>query len=164
MQEYRENRTLTNRLEDAGYCDPSAAADFEGLNLKDFARKVFSDLYKRANNPQFSKKESIIVNGKNANGLTNGEWNSTTKIGRLTEPIQIAKLAFSSYLQLASTMGHELNHAIDYINRNMGLWYSQGGHPHKKTMTESRAYNWVLNNGGIDNVLMRTFYNNQLNR
>jgi hypothetical protein len=160
--EMAQRADITGRLKAAGYNDPQAAADYEGLSLKEFAVKVFPDMYAQANKPQFEKKESIIYKGESANGLTNGEWNPATNKGNLTSPIQIAKSAFSSYLQLASTMGHELNHAIDYISGNMSLWYKKGGESYRKNMTESKAYNWVFNNGGIDNPKMRTFYSNQL--
>jgi hypothetical protein len=153
---------IKGRLKAAGYNDPQAAADYAELSLDDFAKRVFPDMYAQANNPQFEKKESIIFKGKPANGLTNGEWNPTTNKGNLTSPIQIAKTAFSSFLQLSSTMGHELNHAIDYISGNMSLWYKIGGNSLRTAMTESKAYNWVFNNGGIDNSMMRIFYNNQL--
>jgi hypothetical protein len=37
-------------------------------------------------------------------------------------PILLAKSSFSNYFKLASTMGHELNHAADYFNGNNLKW------------------------------------------
>lgn len=44
---------IVDRLKAAGYDNPQVSADYEGLNLNEFAANVFPDLMKDAHNPRF---------------------------------------------------------------------------------------------------------------
>lgn len=75
-------------------------------------------------------------------------------------PILLAKSSFSSYFKLASTMGHELNHAADYFNGNNLKWLGKGeGYRH--ATSELKAYRWEANIGGEYNVRQIQSYLNE---
>jgi RHS repeat-associated protein len=137
---------IYDRLKTAGIEDPYAEASYAGLSLEEFGLKVFPDLMKQANNPEFEKKETI--DSKGSLGLTPVGSNDLTGKQTFRGPVQIARAAFRSYMQLASTIGHELNHVIDCVNGNMTAWFRHGGEEYRSAMTESNAYNWVSVNGG----------------
>jgi hypothetical protein len=137
---------IYDRLKTAGIEDPYAEASYAGLSLEEFGLKVFPDLMKQANNPGFEKKETI--DSKGSLGLTPVGSNDLTGEQTFRGPVQIARAAFRSYMQLASTIGHELNHVIDCVNGNMTAWFRHGGEEYRSAMTESNAYNWVSVNGG----------------
>ncbi|REG97997.1 RHS repeat-associated core domain-containing protein [Flavobacterium aquicola] len=137
---------IYDRLKTAGIEDPYAEASYAGLSLEEFGLKVFPDLMKLANNPEFEKKETI--DSKGSLGLTPVASNDLTGEQTFRGPVQIARASFRSYMQLASTIGHELNHVIDCVNGNMTAWFRHGGEEYRSAMTESNAYNWVSINRG----------------
>ena len=151
---------LTERLKEAGYNDPQASADYAGLNLDEFAQKVFPDLMVNAKNPHFTKVETIDKKG--SLGLTPVGSNDVTGVHTFRGPVLIAKAAFSSYMQLASTMGHELSHVLDCISGNMTAWFKKGGENYRSAMTELKAYQWVGINGGNFNAPMYLYYLNKV--
>ena len=151
---------ITGRLKAAGYNDPQAAADYAGLSLDEFAQKVFPDIMTTAKNPHFKKLETIDKAG--SLGLTPVGANDVTGVHTFRGPVLIAKAAFSSYMQLASTMGHELSHVIDCVSGSMTTWFKKGGENYRSAMTELRAYQWVGLNGGNFNAQMYLYNLNRV--
>jgi hypothetical protein len=163
MHKIVQRADLIGRLNAAGY-NPNDYANLSDAELVSFAQKVLPELYAEANNPSIESRENLTdTKGKPANGLTvGGEFNPTTLKGSISK-ILISKSAFSSYLQLASTIGHELNHASDYINGNMARWYNKGGHGYRNAMSEAKAYNWQFNMPGAPvNLDAFSYYNTQV--
>lgn len=105
-----------------------------------FAQKVLSELYVEAHNPKFESRDI-------SDSETNGYIDSTGK-PVFKGPIIIAKSEFKSYFNLASTIGHELNHAADYFNGNNVNWLKKGIE-YQHSMSELKAYRWEANNGGM---------------
>ena len=137
---------LIARLKEAGISNPYSAASYENLDLYDFARKVLPELYGEANYPEIEKAEKLYhPDGRSADALTIGGEYYPIQEGGFISKIQVARSAYSSYLSLASSIGHELNHAADYFNGNMTRWYKQGGSGYAKSQTEFKAYTWQLN-------------------
>lgn len=132
-----ERQDLIGRLKAAGYNNPNAYANLSDSELAGFAQKVLPELSAEAHNPLFESRENLTDGkGNSADGLTvGGEFNPSTLKGSISK-ILISKNAFSSYLKLASTIGHELNHAADYVNGNMARWYNKGGHGYRSAMSE----------------------------
>ena len=155
--------TIIERLKNAGYDDPYAAASYENLNLQEFAQKVFPDMYIEGNRPRVTKVESLA---NDAEGLTPIEQRTNRTTGKTTFKIagavQISKTAYTSFLKLASTIGHEFRHVINVVNRNMDKWYAQGGEAYRKANSEYDSYNWEDNNGGDSNCRAIDKYRTQL--
>lgn len=160
MHKMDQRADITGRLKAAGYDDPQAAADYAGLSLDEFAQKVFPDMMATAKNPHFKKVETIDKAG--SLGLTPVGANDVTGVHTFRGPVLIAKAAFSSYMQLASTMGHELNHVIDCVSGSMTTWFKRGGENYRSAMTELRAYQWVGLNGGNFNAPMYLYNLNRV--
>jgi hypothetical protein len=155
---------LISRLQTAKI-DPYAYANLSDSELASFAQKVLPELFTEANCPVFESRESLTDGkGNSAEGLTVGGEFYKDQPGGFISKIQLAKSAFSSYLNLASIMGHELNHAADYFNGNMTRWYNKGGLGYAKSMTENKAYSWQFNMPGAPvNLKAFSSYNNQVN-
>lgn len=160
MHKISQRADITARLKAAGFNDPQAAADYAGLSLNEFAQKVFPDMMASAKNPHFKKVETIDKAG--SLGLTPVGANDVTGVHTFRGPVLIAKAAFSSYMQLASTMGHELSHVIDCVSGSMTTWFKKGGENYRSAMTELRAYQWVGLNGGNFNAPMYLYNLNQV--
>ncbi len=161
-----QRQDLIGRLEAAGYNDPRAYANLSDSQLAGFAQKVLPELYAEAKSPRFESREFLTdTKGNSADGLTvGGEFSINPKIQGSVSKILLSKNAFSSYLKLASTMGHELNHAADYVNGNMARWYNKGGHGYRSAMSEAKAYNWQFKMpGAAVNLEAFSSYNHQVN-
>lgn len=146
---------IYERLKTAGIEDPYAEASYAGLSLEEFGLKVFPDMMKDTHNPTFEKRE--IINGDpKTRGLTIGSESNGSHT--FSGKILIAKSAFSSYLKLASTMGHELNHAANYFNGNLNSWFRKGGESYRTAMDELQSYDWEISNRGYYNQITRDDY------
>jgi hypothetical protein len=154
-----ENNQIYDRLKAAGISDPYAAASDVGLNLREFAIKLFPDMMAYTHNPGFEKKE-VINDDPKIRGLCVGSETG----GRHTfgNKIFIAKSAFSSYLKLASTIGHELKHASNYFNGNLNAWFRKGGESYRNAMDELQSYQWELNNGGMYEPVLLDNYSREV--
>ncbi|MDX6188023.1 RHS repeat-associated core domain-containing protein [Flavobacterium sp. Fl-318] len=145
-----ERGMIVDRLKAAGYDNPQASADYEGLNLNEFAAKVFPDLMTDAHNPRFEKRE-IIDGDITTLGLSLGSESNGNHI--FGGKVLIAKVAFSSYLKLASTVGHELVHVANYYNGNYNSWFRRGGEDYRNAIDEFQSYDWEARNGGTYNPI-----------
>ncbi|MCV9928242.1 hypothetical protein OIU83_11285 [Flavobacterium sp. LS1R49] len=165
-----QRQDIIGRLKAAGYNDPNAYANLSDSQLATFAQKVLPELYAEAHSPTLETSENLTDrNGNSADALTvGGEFNPETLKGSISK-IQISKNAFSSYLKLTSIIGHELNHASDYINGNMARWYNKAGggaagQTYRSVMSEAKAYSWQFNMPGAHvNLEAFSSYTNQAN-
>jgi RHS repeat-associated protein len=150
-QKIDAKKSITERLIKAGYPVPSAAADYLGLDLNAFASIVFPDMMQQAKNPKFQKVDVILEsNGDTTDelGRTKSSLNLKTKLVTFKGPVLIAKAAFSSFLQLASTVGHELTHVTNIFNGNMNKWMRKG-EVYALAKSEVESYGWEFDNGGV---------------
>ena len=146
IQEQASESELRRRLIDAEYNPDDDATPVQN-SLIEFAKKILPELYKEAKNPEF-EKVSLINNNPNQRGEAPMQYSSKSfkvvSIGK----IKLADAAFKSYFDLASTMGHELNHVIDYVSGNWTQWAQKGGYQEAKHRSELKAYSWQNVNGG----------------
>ena len=111
--------------------------------------KYSPKLYQQANSPDIVAKDAVGPNG-DAEGMAtkrvfrtqqgNGKYKYTVQAG---SEIHVAKATFSSALKLASTIGHELNHMMDYVNGNHVGWLNKYKDQYAaNTLSEINAYGW----------------------
>ena len=84
----------------------------------------------------------IIEGNRGIEGLTYGRYDSKTKTAYMFDPIAIARSTYRSILRLADVIGHELNHAKDYVNGNMTTWIRKSGNEYRSAMSEFNAYQY----------------------
>jgi hypothetical protein len=131
--------------------------------IKEFASKVFPELFKSANSPDFEK--TAIIDGdmgiagralKEVTLNSNGKF-TVKSLGK----ILIRSNVLNSIKHLASVVGHELNHVQDYISG----YYSDLLNTYGKTLgpaySETKAYGWEECMGSP--YLNRIQYNHFLN-
>jgi hypothetical protein len=133
-------------LKTAGYDDPKASAESEKLTLREFTSKVFKDLYQAVGRPKMTYDETLSDEAKTKGAYTTNSLNERNYFFK--GEIVVGITPFSSYLKLASTIGHELIHAKNFINSNMTKWYKKGGEDYMRTKNEYESYNWEDNVGG----------------
>jgi hypothetical protein len=143
-------QNLRELLISKGYLNPDQAASYSDTDLVAFARKVFPEMFSAAGNPKIGKQVSTIVNGVEVDGFVSYKYNINKDgtVGKLTSlELTITKGAFSSYLDLAQTIGHELNHYIDHFSGCYAGWAnSRGGNlKYAHAVSEVNAWNWSHN-------------------
>lgn len=160
MHKIQTRQDLISRLKAAGYNDPQAAADYDGLNLEEFAVKIFPDMYNEVTSPCFEKVEDLGNGVEGETPIKKMTYKGKTTYS-LSSSIKISKIAFSSYLRLSSAMGHELVHVENVINGNMSFWFNKyGGENYREAMSELSSINWEIQNGGLPNYNLFRHYNN----
>ena len=138
-------------MKEAGYNDPHAAASYEGLSLEEFALKVFPDMYNNVDSPCLEKVESL-GNGEEGETSIQSAVYKNRSVFSLNGPVKIARIAFSSYLRLASALGHELVHVQNVQNGNMSVWYNKyKSEDYRKAMSEFESISWEIINQGLPN-------------
>lgn len=153
-------KDIVARLKSAGIDDPYAAASYEGLDLEEFALKVFSDMYNDINSPCIEKVDYLDDGAEGETPVRQMTFKGKTTYS-LNGPIKIAKIAFSSYMKLASALGHELIHVDNVINGNMSKWFdSYKSEEYRKAMSELSSIKWEINNNGMPNLTLYNHYYN----
>jgi hypothetical protein len=142
----QQKSKLVQKLRKAGYNNPHAKADISQNQLIDFAEDVFPSLMELADNPSFKYVDSI-------EGGASGRTRGTTKNGvtRVLHSIEITSNSKDSYFELASVMGHELNHAYHINSGLYDQWYNKYGEIKATAMTEYASYLWMVKIGGMQN-------------
>ncbi len=144
-QKNQSKEDVRQALKDNGYnLDEYAKLSFS--ELVNFAEKILPVLYSEAGKPVF-----LDGQGKyNADGFVESDANSgfTTKIDK----VYLNKGAFKSFLKLATTIGHELNHVIDNNNGNYTKWLNFGGEKYRKAKAELNSYIWQLRSNADFNL------------
>lgn len=145
---------LRQRLVKAGY-NPNDVAVMSDAQLEIFAQKVLPELYGQAGNPKFKTVESLGggVGGRAGKVVgTNPDGSISVKSSGV---VTITKISFDTYMSLASTIGHELNHMIDYVTGCYQNWANKYGMQGAKTLSEISAYSWELS-------VNSSYYNSQI--
>ncbi len=130
--------------------DAPNIADAKAI-LKDFAQKFFAKEYNahaRENKRYGFLLEYIDnrkINGIFVKAFTDPKMNFTD-VGSIT----FTKLAFSTFRQLLTTMGHEFQHARDYWSGDYNKWRgeSQGNDFYLENMAELSARSWEIRSYG----------------
>ncbi|MGB4837985.1 MAG: DUF6443 domain-containing protein [Saprospiraceae bacterium] len=61
--------------------------------------------------------------------------------------IHVAPGRFTKAIKLYTTVGHELNHAVDFFNGSFAGWSAMGGQNFARNISEYKAHTWSLNVG-----------------
>ena len=61
--------------------------------------------------------------------------------------IHVAPDRFTKAIKLYTTVGHELNHAVDFYNGSIAGWSAMGGDGFAKKVSELKAHKWSLDVG-----------------
>lgn len=139
------NKTLRGILNDAGI-NPDDIPTYQVEEANCVIERAFSAMYKEAGSPTIANGEL----GKNVLGEFKSYLIMDKKTGmylgnsKIKGSITLSQLAYKNYLQLASTIGHELTHAIDYTKGYFVKWMNMGGQAFKETMTELNAHEWQI--------------------
>ncbi|NCP53060.1 MAG: hypothetical protein AUK33_11135 [Flavobacteriaceae bacterium CG2_30_34_30] len=102
--------------------------------------KALSDLFNKAKKPKFEIVEQI--GNTNAFGQASAGFYQDGSLGEVY-PIKIAHKTFKSWMQLGSTVGHELIHVIDFYG-NYPIWRTRFGPDGAKARTEINAHRWQI--------------------
>ncbi|MDP5202019.1 RHS repeat-associated core domain-containing protein [Flavobacterium sp. DG2-3] len=146
-----ETQDLIGRLKDAGYANPREAASFEGLNLEEFALKIFPEMYNDVSSPCLEKVESLASGEEGETPIQSVAYKNRS-VFSLNGSVKIAKIAFSSYLRLASALGHELVHVENVLNGNMSSWFNKyRSEEYREAMSEYSSISWEIINQGLPN-------------
>jgi hypothetical protein len=136
---------INNGLKAMGLKPTDEAEIRNNEQLRDFIKKMFANSLKKTGEAFGVYLEEIIIyEGKRCLGLT-----TPTDDGNGVQKIQISKSALSSWRQLASTVGHELNHAYHFVSGAYNRWSRIYGRDYAMARTEVIAYDWEYYNGGI---------------
>jgi RHS repeat-associated protein len=132
--------SLKNIIKNAGY-DPQGVARLNASEIKTFIEDIFPEMYDEANNPDFVVKDYLE---NNAMGKVKS---SLYKKGDLYTRVEydgnvyLKKPVLNSYIQLASTVGHELQHII-FGNNNAVRLVNAYGKTYFKGATEVNSHSW----------------------
>ncbi len=138
-------KTLRGILNDAGI-NPDDIPMYQVEEANCVIERAFSSMYKEAGSPTITNGDL----GKRVSGRFEYSLMKDLKSGRYVGNskakgnITLSQLAYKNYLQLASTIGHELTHAIDYTKGYFVKWMNMGGETYMETMTELNAHEWQI--------------------
>jgi hypothetical protein len=100
-------------------------------------------MYAAAENPNIKLVESLSggVGGIAVKAVTGTTGNLSVKSAGI---IKISKISLDSYVNLGSTIGHELIHMIDYVTGNYQIWANKNELFGAHIQSEINAYGWEL--------------------
>jgi hypothetical protein len=156
--------TLSKAIRKTGR-NPNARADIESSQLNDFAKEILPTSMDKCDNPVFKLVDKLQGKNHASTGAQNyGETPAYTNDGGKTyKPsgiINISRLALESWLVLASTMGHELNHYFHFSSGAYDRWTRKFGAEYAEARSEYIAQNWEYRVGGIPTMsIMSDNYN-----
>jgi RHS repeat-associated protein len=150
MHKMQESSRLEKAIRTGGYgdeLDKDPYLNWTNEKIKEFASKVFPELYKNANSPDF-EKQSIIGNNPNIAGQALKEI-TVDASGKYTVrslgKILIRSNVLNSIRQLGTTVGHELNHAVDHFSGTYANWANQNRSTGvARSLSEQKATNWEI--------------------
>jgi RHS repeat-associated protein len=134
-----EQKSLREYLEGKNI-DPDGKTAFTNKALNEFSNKAFPEMITQAENPIIETIETLPGDEGITTGWTYNSESDCKVVGR--GKILISRSAFLNNLKLASTIGHELSHAIDLANGNMSSWLYKGTMEYAKSKSEDKAYSW----------------------
>ena len=159
-----KKRSLSNAISKTGR-DPNARAEIESSQLNDFAEEVLGNSMDKCDNPTFKLVDKL--EGKDYSRTGNKNYGETPVYsndnGKTYKPsgiINISRLALTSWLTLASTMGHELNHYFHFSSGAYDRWTRKFDAYYADARSEYIAQNWEYRVGGIPTMsIMSENYN-----
>ncbi len=138
----------------SGY-EPKGSVTMSDASLQDFvgAHDELSSLYNTAGSPDLVagrapsfSKYNIGSDGLFINAAGQPTAGVTSSLGGKIS-VHVAPARFSSALKLYTTVGHELNHAVDLFTGNFASLSALGGRQFTRNISEFRAHGWSLNVG-----------------
>ena len=136
---------INNALVAMGLEPTSVAEISNNEQLREFINKMFANSLERTGKAFGMYLEDFIdYKGQRCLGLT-----TPTNDGNGVIKIQISKAALSSWRELASTVGHELNHVYHFVSGAYNRWVQKYGSDYASGRTEVIAYDWEKRNGGF---------------
>jgi hypothetical protein len=145
----QERTLLEKAIRKGGYgaiLDDDPYLNWSNEEIREFALKVFPDLYESAGSPGFEKRLALDDNsdGKALFERSGIEGKYTVKsLGK----ILIKNSVLNSIRQLGSVVGHELNHMTDYVNGSYANWINKYGLIKGRAYSEVKAYEWQKSMG-----------------
>jgi RHS repeat-associated protein len=154
IQNYKEVITARKELIANGY-DPNGAIPMTDVDLKQFvlAHGDLNSMYNKSGLPDLNAGSPPSFSGYklSSDGLfTNSSGNSVAGVTRQLNgniSIHVAPSRFTKALKLYTTVGHELNHAVDFFNGSFASWSALGGQNFARNISEFKAHTWSLNVG-----------------
>ena len=135
--------------------DPNSAVTMTNAELEKFVNssKDLSKMYHAAGDPDLYAGTVPPFRGytMGSDGLFRNPVNAPTagvtaqSGGNIS--IHIAPARFSKALKLYTTLGHELNHAVDFYSGAFASWTTQGGRNFARNVSELKAHTWSANVG-----------------
>ncbi|WP_141672836.1 hypothetical protein [Flavobacterium crassostreae] len=145
----QESSRLEKAIRTGGYgneLDKDPYLNWSNEKIKEFASKVFPELFKDANSPDF-EKQLMIGNDPNIAGRACKEF-TVDASGKYTVrslgKILIRSNVLNSIRQLATTVGHELNHVVDHISGDYANWANHNSAGVAHSLSETKATNWEI--------------------
>ncbi len=169
-----EKSRIVNGLKKAGYKDPYAKADIESSELNPFAEKVLGNSMDKCDNPPLRLVDKLTnddyaITGSENYGNTPMYSNDGGKTYHLSGVINISRIALKSWVVLASTIGHELNHYYHVYSGAYNRWIRKYDLEYAHARSEYISQHWEYRNGGIptlsimnENYLIMTSYHYQV--
>jgi RHS repeat-associated protein len=142
--EIKENLMLDEAIRKGGYgkiLDDDPYLNWSNDLIREFALKVFPELFSSANNPIFEKQLFLDDNADGKALFERSSLNGKYTVKSLGK-ILLKNSVLNSVRQLASVIGHELNHMTDYVNGSYANWINQYGLIKGRAFSEVKAYGW----------------------
>ncbi len=139
--------------------DPSAIPKMTTSELYSLAEKVFPEMYAESGCQELkidpNMKDHARTDSADVINKQTGKMISTSTISTTFGPS-----AFKSFLQLASTMGHEFTHSIHNMSGAYVGWFNSKGGGYAYHKSEILAHEWQINLSAPVNMPV---YNSHLN-
>jgi hypothetical protein len=146
---------LRNKIFNSGR-NPDDPANIESSQLNGFAEEILPTAMEQTDSPTFVLKDKLTGQNYNQSGSQNyGEtpvYSNDNKTFKASGVINISRVALRSWLTLASTMGHELNHFYHFSSGLFDKWVSRHGIDYANARTEWHSQVWELKYGGIPSL------------
>lgn len=154
LHQIKVRKNIDKRLISKGYKPDDAATISNNEELRSFTEEMNPATLKKTGNLGMYLVDKITdPDGTSAYGET-----VPTSDGMNVKSINISKSALSSWRLLASTVGHELNHAYHFISGAYMRW-SRMDPSYAHARSEYIAQAWEYMNGGVasNNIMMENF-------
>jgi hypothetical protein len=153
MKHISIKKYLIRKIESTGR-NPDDPAIIESSQLDGFAEEILPGNMDINDNPSFVLKDQILGKdynrtGQEAYGETPVYSDDNYKTYKPTGIINISRIALKSWLTLASTMGHELNHYYHFYSGIYNGWLNKYGLTYADARSEYMSQHWEQLSGGI---------------
>ncbi len=154
IQHAKEVKAARRELIASGY-DPNGPVPMTNSDLKKFiqANGELNSMYDQSGLPDLHAgtpppftKYSVGPYGLFKDQMGNPVAGVTRELGDKIH-VHIAPNRFTSALKLYTTVGHELNHAVDLFSGSFFTWSAMGGREFARNVSEIKAHSWSLKVG-----------------